>query len=180
MANAITASNSFRTKLSEALRSYRENRQWRRSDYLDLRQAGVDTKRVRHAVQDLSNGILNKFEAEDMLETANETICEYEYGLDGFEEFRVAPVLLRALLFLAGFVAELVVMCVALSRFWDVAWRWPGAALWTVSALIFLAIAAAFDLGCFFGFNALCRLFIKLRITRLNKYVDALEAFVEK
>ncbi len=172
--------NNFRTRLSEALRSYRENRQWRRDEYLDLRQAGVETHRVKHAIGDLSNGMLEKYEAEEMLEVANNAISEYDFNLDTSEEFRVAPILLRALLFVGGFLAELVAACYALDRFWTVAWEWPSAAMWAVSAVIFLAVAVLFDFGGFFAFNGLCKLFMKLRIARLHRYIDALEAFVKK
>ena len=181
MTNTATV-NNFRTKLSEALRDYRENRQWRRNEYLDLRQAGIETRRVKHAVSDLSNGMLNRFEAEEVLEMANSAVSEYDFNLDTREEFRVAPILLRVLLFVGWFMTELVAAVFVLDRFWTISdiWNWPEAAMWGVSLIIFVAIALLFDLGGFFGFNGLCKLFMKLRIAQLNRYIDALEAFAKK
>ena len=111
---------------------------------------------------------------------ARNAISEYDYALGGFEDFRVVPILLRVLLFVVGFMAELVAVCYALDRFWSVASHWPSALFWGTSVVIFLVVAAIFDLGGFFGFNGLCNLFMKARIARLSGYRDALKSFVEE
>ena len=91
MSKVITYNNGAGTKLADFLSDVRSNISSGRNDYLDLREAAVTTKRLEYAVKDLARGDLYRYDAENLVEKADEAIGNYDYSSEIGDAWRVIP-----------------------------------------------------------------------------------------
>lgn len=168
------------TKFAEFIDDMRSSLSDYRNDYLDLREAAITTKRLKYAVNNLTEGNLYEDEAEELIKKADEAIGSYNYSNDTSDSWKVIPESMRWFMVGALIILELIVAFTAINALWSLPWVVSDALVYTLSIVAFLIVAVAMDLLAFYAVAKISVFFIEMRIARVEGYQNVLKNFVEK
>jgi hypothetical protein len=179
MSKVITYNNGAGTKLADFLSDVRSNISSGRNDYLDLREAAVTTKRLEYAVKDLARGDLYRYDAENLVEKADEAIGNYDYSSEIGDAWRVIPRFTRWIMLLTFIGLELLAACFALDKVWTTFWIENDALNILISIGVFAIVAIPLDLLGLYAVMKGSVFFIEMRKARLEGYRDTLKNFID-